>query len=68
MQYFKVILKNGRVLDFDKKCSNINYKDDRYLVLSRNINKTDTILIAMIRHDEISIVLVEEEEECMEVS
>ena len=63
-RYFVVELTDGRVIDFDKRCNEVEYKDDpNYVKFKHTSNGGSTwISLAFIPHKSIfSIFMMEEE-------
>lgn len=58
--YFVVVLKDGRVLDFDKMCDHIDYSDGKYVVIEHTLGLTNYSPLAIIGHDEIAMILRKE--------
>lgn len=57
--YFVVVLKDGRVLDFDKRCDSVNYSEN-YLAIKHTLDSTNYIVLALIRHEEVAMILRKE--------
>lgn len=61
--YFKVKLIDGTLLDFNKKCTNVNYVDDTYTLFREIVNESNNTykVLAIIPHKSIfSILKVED--------
>lgn len=51
-RYIVVELEDGRVLDFNKTCNNVNYSDKNYCVFKKDVGDAYYTL-AVIPHDSI---------------
>lgn len=51
-RYIVVELEDGRVLDFNKTCTNVNYSDKNYCVFKKDVGDA-CYTLAVIPHDSI---------------
>lgn len=56
-EYFVVVLKDGRVLDFDKMCDSVDYSNNKYVVIKHSLGPTNYSPLAIIGHEEIAMIL-----------
>ena len=54
--YFVVELVGGTVLDFDKKCTNVNYSDKEYCVF-KHIDESEEECLAIVPHRNIFTII-----------
>lgn len=61
MEYFVVELIGGTVLDFDKKCTNVKYSDNKYCIFTHEDDK-ELYILALIPHSSIFSIIKESDE------
>lgn len=59
--YFEVKLTDGRILDFDKGCNNIEYSNDNYTIFKHVIDERAYKILAIIPHKSIYLIMRKED-------
>ena len=53
--HIRVVLKDNTILDFDGKCTNVEYKNDKFCKFTNENNKAYTLL-ALIPYENIAYI------------
>lgn len=51
----QVVLKDGTFIDFDRKCTNVNYNNDKFCMFT-NENGKEYLLLALIPYENIAYI------------
>lgn len=55
--HIRVVLKDNTILDFDGKCTNVEYKSDKFCAfINKNKNHNNCSLLALIPYENIAYI------------